>query len=55
MPRMPSGAPSGLASTTNAEPLALDANHLNPLIPLRRFSGSRRVPSRVDPGGLVGR
>ena len=30
MPRMPSGAPSGLASTTNADPLALDANHLNP-------------------------
>ena len=30
MPRMPSGAPTGLASTTNAEPLALEANHLKP-------------------------
>ena len=30
MPRIPSGAPSGLASTTYAEPLALEANHLNP-------------------------
>lgn len=31
IPRTPSGAPSGLASTTNADPLALDANHFKPL------------------------
>ena len=31
MLRMVSSAPSGLASTTKAEPLALEANHLNPL------------------------
>ena len=30
-PRLESGAPSGLASTTNASPLQFDANHLNPL------------------------
>ena len=30
-PRVESGAPSGLASTTNASPAQLDANHLKPL------------------------
>ncbi len=30
-PRLVSGAPSGLPSTTNASPLQFDANHLNPL------------------------
>src|SRR5690606_41789364 len=38
-PRTPSAAPSDLASTTNAEPLALDANHLSPLS--RQASPSR--------------
>ena len=45
MPRMPSGAPTGLASTTNAEPLALDANHLKPLIRHASPSGVAVVSS----------
>ena len=32
MPRALSGAPSGLASTTHASPLAFEANHLKPLM-----------------------
>ncbi len=51
MPRIPSSAPSGLASTTNTDPLALDANHLNPLSRHASPSGVAVVSSaaRSDP------
>ena len=51
MPRMPSGAPSGLASTTKADPLAFDANHLKPFSRQASPAGLAVVSSaaRSDP------
>ena len=56
MPRMPSGAPSGLASTTNAEPLALEANHLKPVQPpgVAVGRGGRLERGEVGAAGALG-